>query len=127
MLEDLEALKQILTRFLLRAGYTMMGPSGMIMIQLSLFKVIYRIQNICRPKPYIIQLLINNQLTNYCLVLVYPEKLTISSTGGTAEKQYSVLGVYKITNFTYNTRPVWQSTAREDRYLFYKGLNSVIR
>ena len=57
----------------------------------------------------------------------YPEKLTISSTGGTAERLPDVLGVYKITNITHNGRPVWQSTVREDRYLFYNGLNSIIR
>ena len=31
------------------------------------------------------------------------------------------MGVYKITNRTHSGRPVWQSTVREDRYLFYNG------
>ena len=51
----------------------------------------------------------------------YPEKLTISSTGGTAERWPDVLGVYKITDTVYSHRPVWKSTVREDRYLLYQG------
>ena len=31
------------------------------------------------------------------------------------------MGVYRITNMTRSGRPVWQSTVREDRYLFYDG------
>ena len=53
----------------------------------------------------------------------YPEKLTISSTGGTTETSPSVLGVYKRTNMTHSGRPVWQSTVRDDRYFFYNGIN----
>ena len=33
------------------------------------------------------------------------------------------MGVYKITNITHSDRPVWQSTVRDDRYLFYRGNN----
>ena len=51
----------------------------------------------------------------------YPKKVTISSTGGTSETWPSVLGVYKRTNMTHSGRPVWQSTVRDDRYLFYDG------
>ena len=51
----------------------------------------------------------------------YPEKVTISSIGGTSERWPSVLGVYKRTNMTHSGRPVWQSTVRNDRYLFYEG------
>ena len=51
----------------------------------------------------------------------YPEKVTISSTGGTSETWPSVLGVYKRTNMTHSGRPVWQSTVRDDRFLFYNG------
>ena len=54
-------------------------------------------------------------------MLEYPEKVTISSTGGTSERWPSVLGVYKRTNMTHSGRPVWQSTVRNDRYLFYDG------
>ena len=51
----------------------------------------------------------------------YPKTVTLSSTGGAREKWPSVMGVYKITNITHSGRPVWQSTIREDRYLFYNG------
>ena len=53
----------------------------------------------------------------------YPETVTLSSTGGARERKPSVMGVYKITNITHSGRPVWQSTVREDRYLFYNGNN----
>ena len=36
------------------------------------------------------------------------------------------MGVYKITNITHSGRPVWQSTVRKDRYLFYNGNNMII-
>ena len=54
-------------------------------------------------------------------LFLYPEKLTISSTGQTAETWPSVLGVYKMTNTTHSGRPVWQSTVRADRFFFYNG------
>ena len=56
----------------------------------------------------------------------YPEKVTISSTGGTSERWPSVLGVYKRTNMTHSGRPVWQSTVRDDRYLFYNGIEKFV-
>ena len=56
----------------------------------------------------------------------YPEKLTISSTGGTFETSPRVLGVYKRTNMTHSGRPVWQSTVRDDRYLFYNGIEKFV-
>ena len=56
----------------------------------------------------------------------YPEKVTISSTGGTSETWPSVLGVYKRTNMTHSGRPVWQSTVRDDRYLFYNGIEKFL-
>ena len=55
----------------------------------------------------------------------YPETVTISSTGGASERKPSVMGVYKITNITHSGRPVWQSTVREDRYLFYNGNSNI--
>ena len=55
----------------------------------------------------------------------YPEKVTILSTGETSETWPSVLGVYIKTNMTHSDRPVWQSTDRDDRYLFYKGIERV--
>ena len=55
----------------------------------------------------------------------YPEKLTISSTGGTSQRFPSVLGIYMKTNMTHLGRPVWQSTVRDDRYLFYNGSEMV--
>ena len=55
-------------------------------------------------------------------MLEYPEKLTISSTGGTSETWPSILGVYIRMNMTHSDRPVWQSTVRDDRYLFYNGI-----
>ena len=53
----------------------------------------------------------------------YPAILTVSSTGGTADSQSSALGVYKKTNQTWSGRPVWKSTVRDDRFLFYHGNN----
>ena len=53
----------------------------------------------------------------------YPDAITVSSTGGATERMPSVMGVYKITNITHSGRPVWQSTVRENRYLFYNGNN----
>ena len=58
--------------------------------------------------------------------LTYPETVTVSSTGGASERQAFAMGVYKITNITHSGRPVWQSTVREDRYLFYNGNNNII-
>ena len=55
-------------------------------------------------------------------ILEYPEKVTISSTGGTSKTWPDVLGVYMKTNKTHSDRPVWQSTDRDDRYLFYNGI-----
>ena len=52
--------------------------------------------------------------------------MTVSSTGGASERWPSVMGVYKITNITHSDRPVWQSTVRDDRYLFYHGNNMII-
>ena len=51
--------------------------------------------------------------------------MTVSSTGGASERWPSVMGVYKITNITHSGRPVWQSTVREDIYLFYNGNKKV--
>ena len=51
----------------------------------------------------------------------YPETVTVSSTGGATERLANVMGVYKITNITHSDRPVWQSSVREDRFLFYNG------
>ena len=59
-------------------------------------------------------------------MLEYPEKVTLSSTGGTSERWPSVLGVYKRTNMTNSGRPVWQSTVRDDRYLFYNGIEKFV-
>ena len=56
----------------------------------------------------------------------YPEKLTISSTGGTSETWPSILGVYIRMNMTHSDRPVWQSTVRDDRYLFYNGIEKFL-
>ena len=53
-----------------------------------------------------------------------PETVTVSSTGGASETYPSVMGVYKITNIIHSGRPVWQSTVREDRYLFYNGITT---
>ena len=52
----------------------------------------------------------------------YPDTVTLSSTGGAFDDQSASLGVYKITNQTYSSRPVykmfWESY---DRFLFYIG------
>ena len=55
-------------------------------------------------------------------ILEYPEKVTISSTGATSQRFTSILGVYMKTNMTHSGRPVWKSTVRDDRYLFYNGI-----
>ena len=54
----------------------------------------------------------------------YPETVTVSSTGGASETSPGAMGVYKITNITHSGRPVWQSTVRDDRYLFYNGITT---
>ena len=56
----------------------------------------------------------------------YPEKVTILSTGGTSKTWPSVLGVYMRTKMTHSDRPVWQSTVRDDRYLFYNGIEKFL-
>ena len=56
----------------------------------------------------------------------YPEMLTILSTGGTSKTWPSVLGVYMRTKMTHSDRPVWQSTVRDDRYLFYNGIEKFL-
>ena len=59
-------------------------------------------------------------------MLEYLDKVTISSTGGTSERWPSLVGVYKRTNLTHSGRPVWQSTVRDDRYLFYNGIEKFV-
>ena len=54
----------------------------------------------------------------------YPDTVTVSSTGGAAKSQPQSLGVYTKTPQTWSGRPVWQSTVRADRFLFYHGINS---
>ena len=51
----------------------------------------------------------------------YPERVSLSSLGGTTGKRPSVLGVYQRTGRNHSGRPVWQSRVREDRFLFYNG------
>jgi len=68
--------------------------------------------------------LINIPLTgwyydNTLRVTEYPDTLTVSSSGGALDNHFSSMGVYKITNWTRYGRPVWQSTWRDDRFLFY--------
>ena len=54
----------------------------------------------------------------------YPTTVTVSSTGGVASNQAECLGVYKKTPLqTWSGRPVWQSTVRDDRFLYYDGKN----
>ena len=47
--------------------------------------------------------------------------VVITSTGRTREQRPDVLGVYKISSFIHSDRPVWQNTARDDRYFLYNG------
>ena len=49
----------------------------------------------------------------------YPDTLTISSTGVSVHP--SIIGVYKKTYQIHSGRPVWKSTVRDDRFLFYNG------
>ena len=53
----------------------------------------------------------------------YPDTVTVSSTEGAADSQYQSLGVYKKTYQIHSGRPVWKSTFRDDRFLFYSGKN----
>ena len=53
----------------------------------------------------------------------YPDTVTVSSTEGAADSQYQSLGVYKKTSQIRSGRPVWKSTVRDDRFLFYNGKN----
>ena len=98
--------------FLREAGSMLVMVSGMMMI--------------------LWQLLVNNSYVvwlwfNYILFTegepTYPETVRVSSTGEASERLASVMGVYKITNITHSDRPVWQSSVREDRFLFYHGNN----
>ena len=36
------------------------------------------------------------------------------------------MGGYKITDTTHSGRPVWKSSFREDRYLFYSGISILL-
>ena len=53
----------------------------------------------------------------------YPYTVTVSSTEGAAEEQVSSMGVYKKTYQIHSGRPVWKSTVKDDRFLFYNGKN----
>ena len=53
----------------------------------------------------------------------YPYTLTVSSTEGAADEQVKSLGVYKKTYQIHSGRPVWKSTVKDDRFLFYNGKN----
>ena len=54
---------------------------------------------------------------------LYPDTLTVSSTGGAADEQPESLGLYRKTTLIWSGRPVWQSTVSDDRYLFFNGSN----
>ena len=53
----------------------------------------------------------------------YPEMLTVTSTEEAAEKYPDSLGEYQLQNISLNRHPVYQSLAREDRYITYIGKN----
>ena len=53
----------------------------------------------------------------------YPDTLTVSSTEDAADEQVASMGVYKKTYQIHSCRPVWKSTVKFDRYLFYSGKN----
>ena len=57
--------------------------------------------------------------TQGCLV----DPVMVSSTGGALDKQSFCLGIYTKTSRTWSGKPVWQSTARDNRFLFYNGDN----
>ena len=59
-------------------------------------------------------------------LVTYPDTVTMSSTGSASEKHHDIMGVYKITNMTRSGRPVWQSTVREDNYLFYNSIYWIV-
>ena len=52
--------------------------------------------------------------------LFYPGSVSVSSTGETAQVWPAVLGLYRLTNFSHNSRPVWTNIDRE-MFLFYNG------
>ena len=51
----------------------------------------------------------------------YPDTVEISSSGGSADSHSTSMGVYKKTYQIHSGRPVWKSTVRDDRFLFYNG------
>ena len=114
---DSKVLKWTLMRFPVMVGSTMTGPSGMLTIKLSLLKVRNKIMDFSK-----FQMIIGNISVGE--VLQYPKVVTISSTGRTSERWPGVLGVYNMITRTFEGRPVWQITGREDRYLFYNGTNN---
>ena len=53
----------------------------------------------------------------------YPDTVTISSTGVSADSQSASMGVFIKTYQIHSGRPVWKSTGRDDRFLYYNGNN----
>ena len=53
----------------------------------------------------------------------YPDTVTVSSTEGASDSQSASIGVYKKTYQIHSGRPVWKSTVKDDRFLFYNGKN----
>ena len=51
----------------------------------------------------------------------YPDTVTISSTGVSADSQSASMGVFIKTYQIHSGRPVWKNTARDDRFLFYSS------
>ena len=58
--------------------------------------------------------------------LKHPDNIKLSSTGAAPEKYPESLGEYQLLqDISHNGRPVYQSLARDDRYIIYIGNNII--
>ena len=56
----------------------------------------------------------------------YPDNILLSSNGPSSEKYPDSLGEYQLLpEKSHNGRPVYQSLARDDRYIIYIGNNII--
>ena len=56
----------------------------------------------------------------------YPDNIVLSSNGPSSEKYPDSLGEYQLLpEKSHNGRPVYQSLARDDRYIIYIGNNII--
>ena len=58
---------------------------------------------------------------NTLRITAYLDTISVSSRGGAAALHPQSMGVYEKTTLTWWGKPVWQSTVRDDSFLFYDG------